>query len=205
MLAPSRVIPALLVLGPPLLAACAGPEIDPPPTFNAREARLRLEDAAAEGPVLLEVRGADSAAWADRLAADLERGIRFTTVRFTADPAEAGDPGFRVVALTPPGPGLRAAEACAGGGDGAGAARPAGGGAFMLVACDEAGPLAEGRGTIEAGGDYARLVQETAGATFPDDYEGGYAGGSWPFGLNLGLGIGSGGGVGGGVGVGVGF
>jgi hypothetical protein len=96
------------------LAGCAGQVRTVTYGFpqTTSTARLYLQDAAAGGPVLLEVRDnpfRDDVATPFALAAS--NSVIGIPVRFTADPAQAARPEFRVVVQFNPGS-LGAADIC---------------------------------------------------------------------------------------------
>jgi hypothetical protein len=159
-----------------MLAACAElPRIGAPPADAARLARLRLEEAAARGPVLVEAHGAalgqDGAARDAGLAGHLARGVEGDEVLFTTVPAEVGDPGFRVVALLDPAEGLDPGDACAGS---VATATGSEASEVLLVACAGRETIASARGqtvAVSATDDrYTEMLRQTAIALFPDDY-----------------------------------
>ncbi|WGF87319.1 hypothetical protein [Marinivivus vitaminiproducens] len=203
-----------LLGGLALLSACASSaEVARPPQDQARVARVRLEDAASQGPVLLEVHGnafgQSETARNAGLVENLSKGVRYYSVAFTTDPAQVADKRLRTVAVLNPLVALGSQEVCNGNAVGDRAIAP-GRVDLLLVSCDETRPLASARGSTEATGPdddrYARLIWQTADALYPDDYDNRYGFGWFP-GVNIGagVGVGSGGGTRTGVGVGLGF
>lgn len=107
------VIPAALATV--LLSGCAGMVRTVTSEYpqTAAVARENLQDAAAAGPVLLEVRDNP---FPDDAARSLARAASATSVgfdvRFTTDRAQAGRSDFRLVVQFSPAPGISAAEVC---------------------------------------------------------------------------------------------
>lgn len=203
-----------LLGGLALLSACASSaEVSRPPDEQARIARVRLEDAASQGPVLLEVHGnafAQTEVERDALLiANLQEGVRYYDVTFTTDATRVPDRTLRTVAVLNPLVALGSAEVCAGNAVGGQETVP-GRVDLVLVSCADDRPLASARGSMEADGPdddrYARLIWQTADALYPDDYNNRYGLGWFP-GVNIGagVGVGSGGGSRTGVGIGLGF
>jgi len=108
-------LPSFMLLGALALGGCAGAlqtmTSEYPQTVNT--ARGSLQEAAAAGPVLLEVRdnpfSADVARMLAEAASETSIGIR---VRFTADRAQAGNSATRLVVQFSPAPGTDAATVC---------------------------------------------------------------------------------------------
>ncbi|MBM3546719.1 MAG: hypothetical protein FJX54_07190 [Alphaproteobacteria bacterium] len=138
-----RRIPALALLGSLALGGCAGAlqtmTNEYPQTVNT--ARGSLQNAAAAGPVLLEVRdnpfSADVARTLAEAASATSIGMK---VRFTLDRAQAANPGVRLVVQFSPAPGTSSAAVCD-------ASRPvskvdvAGRMTALVAFCDRAQPI----------------------------------------------------------------
>lgn len=97
------------------LAGCAGSlrtvTYEYPLTVSA--ARINLQDAAASGPILLEVRDSPFTGDVARALAEAasETSVGFKA-DFTTDRARAGKPGTRLVVQFSPAPGVGSAEVC---------------------------------------------------------------------------------------------
>ncbi len=106
---------AALVLAAFALAGCAGMVRTMTSEYpqTSAVARDNLQDAAAAGPVLLEVRDNPlSGDVARSLAAAASAASVGFNVRFTTDRAQAGRSDFRLVVQFSPAPGIGAAEVC---------------------------------------------------------------------------------------------
>lgn len=178
-----RLSPAILLIGATALAACAGdPQITRPDPMEGAEARRMLVEAAARGPVRVELIGLPAVltpAAAARLAAE---GVPAASVTFAVD-APADSPrlllAFDTLAAEP-------GELCGGHGQ----TVPSSPHRLVAVLCEGPRPVASVSGTAAGpnAADTERLVWRTTGQLFPDDYADTY--GLNLFGSNVRLGVG---------------
>lgn len=173
----------LLMTAAVALPACAGdPDISRPFPAEAAEARRMLVEAAARGPVRLDLVGLPAALTAADAARLAGEGIPAASVTFATD-ATAAAPrlllAFDTAAAEPAG-------LCAG----RSRVVPSSPHRLDAVWCDGDRPVASVSGTAAGGGpaDTERLVWHTTGQLFPDDYPDTY--GLNLFGSRLRVGIG---------------
>jgi hypothetical protein len=166
-----RMAAALLVA---LLAGCAAsPPVQVGADSDTRAARAQLREAAAAGPVRLELnalpRGSDGTLTEARAAEQAARGIKGLDVRFAGKPEATGP--ARLLLLFDPPAGTRPTVACNAG------ALPepladAGPTRLRAVFCNGGAFVADASATTEGRSlaDLDRLIWRTTGRLFPDDY-----------------------------------
>jgi hypothetical protein len=153
----ATTLPAVSLLAVLAVSACAAPTVRLGPDADPRAARRLLEEAAATGPVRLEVNGppraADGALTVPEIAEQAARGVRGLAVRFADVPGTAAGSARLLLLFDPPpaaeGPLRLQAVFCAGG-----------------AALADATATTEGRTRADA----ERLIWRTTGRLFPDDY-----------------------------------
>ncbi len=183
------VAAAILVV----LASCA-PSVEVGPTGDAGEARKRLEQALPDGPVRAQIfgdpYGLDPNRQDQLVAGAMGAGIQGVKARFSPDPGLYGADQPRLVVVLNPKIEAPSAEACraperirTG---------PAAGELILLAAfCDGErllnGARAEGEVSGPADQRLKRMLWQTAGVLFPDNYRNEYGINLIP-GLNIGFG-----------------
>jgi hypothetical protein len=172
------------------IVACAAPPVRLGPDADPRAARWLLEEAAAAGPVRLEVNGPprtmDGTLAVPEIAEQASRGVSGLDLRFAGVPDPAGSARLLLLFDPPPG-GLQPRVACAA----AALPPPVPEGLLRLQAvfCEGGAAIAdataatEGRTRVDA----ERLVWRTTGRLFPDDYPETY--GFDLFGHRVGIGV----------------
>jgi hypothetical protein len=180
---------SLLVLA---VAACAAPPVRLGPDADPQAARRLLEEAAAAGPVRLEVnrppRTADGGTLTvPEIAEQAARGLRGLDARFAEPPAAAG-PARLLLLFDPPPGGLQPRLAC--GADALPTPAPVGPLRLQAVFCEGGAAIADATAAAEGRtrADARRLVWRTTGRLFPDDYPETY--GFDLFGRRVGVGVG---------------
>ncbi|MEO1018015.1 MAG: hypothetical protein AAFY56_10015 [Pseudomonadota bacterium] len=157
------------------LVACASdPRLDVSSSEEARTARTLLQEAAAEGPVLLDTNQPPLPLTTEEVGSLAAEGIQGLSVPFTTARSEAGDPGRRLVLRFVDKAVLVDIQPCA-----APKEMPAPELQFLGLAaafCEGRTRIAEVAGP--SGGaspeEARRLVWRATGQLFPDDYEQSY-------------------------------
>ena len=166
----ARILVVVVMAG---LAGCAGDAVRLGPDSDPRGARTLLKEAAAAGPVRLELnqvpRAGDGTLTAERAAEQAARGIKGLDVRFAPPPAAKGP--ARLVLLFDPPQGVRPQRVC--NVDALPAAvpgeRPR---RLQAIFCDGSTFVADATSATEGRtlADLDRLVWRTTGRLFPDDW-----------------------------------
>lgn len=176
-----------------VLAGCA-PSVEVGPTGDAGEARKRLEQALPDGPVRAQIfgdpYGLDPRRQDQLVAGAIGAGVQGVKARFSPDPGLYGADQPRLVVVLNPKIEAPSAEACraperirTG---------PAAGELILLAAfCDGErllnGARAEGEVSGPTDQRLKRMLWQTAGVLFPDNYRNEYGINLIP-GLNIGFG-----------------
>jgi len=176
------------------LAACGGPTVDVGPVGDAAAARGGLESALANGPVRAQIfgdpYGLDPARQERMVTGAFGEGVQGVKARFTADPGLFVAEQPRLVVILNPKADAPSAEACRA------AERirtgPASAQLVVLAAFCEGDHVvnaARAEGDIDGPTDQRlkRMLWQTAGVLFPDNYRNEYGVDLIP-GINIGVG-----------------
>ncbi len=188
---PASVLAALALL---IVAGCASSSVEVGPTGDAVDARKRLEQALADGPVRLQIfgdpYGLDPQRQDRLIAGAMGEGVQGVKVRFSPDPGLYGADQPRLVVILNPQIDAPSAEICRG------PERirtgPAAEALILLAGfCDGERLLNSARadGDVDGPTDQRlkRMLWQTSGVLFPDNYRNEYGVDLIP-GLNIGLG-----------------